>query len=91
MKDIYFRWRGHFFVHKPPTHIRFDEISNVDFLRVSDDSMNRTFDLGVNLTNGTSMQFKSLLREEYSPLFNFYFTKKKISILNLEDMVVIPL
>jgi len=77
--------RSFFFVHKPPTYIRFEEISSVDFLRVTNDSNNRTFDLGINLTNATAVQFKSLQREEYSALFNF-FTKKKISIRNFQDM-----
>jgi len=73
-----------FFVPKPPTHIRFDEISSVDFLRVVD-STNKTFDLAVNLKNGSVVQFKSFQRDEYSPLFNF-FTKKRITILNFQDM-----
>jgi len=68
--------RSFFFVHKPTTHIRFEEMSSVDFLRVSNDSTNRTFDLGINLKNGSVIQFKSLQRTEYSPLFNF-FTRKK--------------
>jgi len=77
--------RSFFFVHKPPTYIRFEEISSVDFLRVTNDSTNRTFDLGINLNNGTSVQFKSLQREEYTPLITF-FKQKKISIRNFQDM-----
>jgi len=77
--------RSFFFVHKPTTHIRFEEMSSVDFLRVSNDTTNRTFDLGINLKNGSVIQFKSLQRTEYSPLFNF-FTRKKITILNFQDM-----
>jgi structure-specific recognition protein 1 len=77
--------RSFFFVHKPPTYIRFDEIGSVDFLRVTNDSTNRTFDLGINLNNNTALQFKSLQRDEYSGLFNF-FTKKKIVIRNFQDV-----
>jgi len=77
--------RSFFFVHKPPTYIRFEEISSVDFLRVTNDTNNRTFDLSINLTNATSIQFKTLHREEYSALFNF-FLKKKISIRNFQDV-----
>eukprot|EP01125_Pyxidicula_operculata_P006203 TRINITY_DN215_c0_g1_i1.p1 TRINITY_DN215_c0_g1~~TRINITY_DN215_c0_g1_i1.p1 ORF type:complete len:595 (-),score=137.91 TRINITY_DN215_c0_g1_i1:23-1807(-) len=77
--------RSFFFVHKPPTHIRFEEIENIDFARVTNDSSNRTFDLSINLKNGTVQTFKSLHREEYSPLFNF-ITNKKITILNFQDV-----
>jgi len=55
--------RSFFFVHKPPTHIRFDEISSVDFLRVSDDSTNHTFDLGVNLTNDLELIFLKAIKK----------------------------
>jgi len=77
--------RSFFFVHKPPTHIRFEDISSVDFLRVNTDSTNRTFDFGINLNNGNVVMFKSILREEYSALFQF-ITSKQLTILNFKDL-----
>jgi len=77
--------RSFFFVHKPPTHIRFEDISSVDFLRVNTDSTNRTFDFGINLNNGNVVMFKSILREEYSGLFQF-ITSKQLTILNFKDL-----
>lgn len=57
--------RSFFFVHKPPTHIRFDEVAHVEFARVSSSATgttNRTFDLSVTLKNSTVYQFTSILR-----------------------------
>lgn len=66
--------RGFIFVHKPPVHIRFEEISAVNFARGS--TTGRTFDFDVDLKNGTSVTFSSLPREEYDKLFDFVNTKK---------------
>jgi structure-specific recognition protein 1 len=82
--------RSFFFVHKPPTYIRFDEIANVEFARVSSGggtSSNRTFDLVVTVTDGGQHQFTGILRQEYSSLFNFILAKK-IRIVNPDDMEV---
>ncbi len=52
--------RGFIFVHKPPVHIRFDEISCVNFARGS--TTGRTFDFDVELKNGTTVSFSNLER-----------------------------
>jgi len=77
--------RSIFFIHKPPTHIRFDEISQVEFARVSDTAAagsNKNFDLHVTTKSGTTYQFTNIPRVEYSILFN-YITSKKLNIKNL--------
>lgn len=79
--------RSFFFVHKPPTHILFEEITSVKFERVSSESNtsgNRTFDIYVNLTNGSTVTFTSIQRSEYSPLYNF-LVSKGLTISNFED------
>jgi structure-specific recognition protein 1 len=81
-----------FFIYKPATHIRFEEIGSVQFARVSSDgaSSNRTFDLIVNLKSGSNVQFTSIQRQEYSTLFNF-ITSKKLKIVTPEGSTVMEL
>eukprot|EP01126_Amoeba_proteus_P058832 TRINITY_DN7641_c0_g1_i1.p1 TRINITY_DN7641_c0_g1~~TRINITY_DN7641_c0_g1_i1.p1 ORF type:complete len:573 (-),score=136.58 TRINITY_DN7641_c0_g1_i1:221-1939(-) len=79
-----------FFVHKPPTHITHEEIVNVEFMRVSSDNTNRTFDIQMNLDNGTNLAFKSIPRGEYEPLATF-MQAKDIKITNFEGNVGISL
>eukprot|EP01135_Chromosphaera_perkinsii_P000449 Nk52_evm3s96 gene=Nk52_evmTU3s96 len=70
--------KGFMFVHKPCIHIRFDEIANVSFARVGATSTgtSRTFDIDVELNNGTKHSFTGIQREEYSKLYSFMATKK---------------
>ncbi|KAF2072011.1 hypothetical protein CYY_006674 [Polysphondylium violaceum] len=77
--------RAFFFIHKPPTYIKYEDITNVEFARLASVSVpgglgnSRTFDLIVNLKNATSVQFTNILREEYRSLFN-YLNERKIKI-----------
>jgi len=74
--------RSFFFVHKPPTHIRFEEIDTVEFARVnttSSSTSTRTFDILMTLKSGSLMQFTGIQRQEYSSLFNF-ITAKQLKI-----------
>jgi structure-specific recognition protein 1 len=50
--------RGFIFVHKPPVHIRFDEVSNVNFARSS--GSNRSFDFEVETKTGIVFTFVSI-------------------------------
>jgi structure-specific recognition protein 1 len=80
--------RSFFFIHKPPTYIRFENIDGVEFARVSatgNTSSNRTFDLIVVVGDGSKFAFTGILRQEYSNLFNF-ITAKKIRIVNTENV-----
>lgn len=78
--------RSLFFVHKPPTYVRFEEIQSTELLRVSSDSSNRTFDLAVNLRGQQGqLQFKGIGREEYSALFQF-LQEKQLRILNVDSL-----
>lgn len=63
--------RGFIFVHKPPVHIRFDEISSVNFARVAGGGgSSRSFDFEVETKSG-SYVFSSIEKEEYGRLFDF--------------------
>ena len=65
--------RGFMFVPKPPVHIRFDEISCVNFARVQSGggTSSRSFDFEVEHKNGSVITFSSIDKEEYNKLFDF--------------------
>lgn len=74
-----------FFIPKPPTYLRHDEISSVEFLRLGASNMSvltKTFDLIVNHRDGSShFMFTSINKSECGPLLE-YFQLKDIAILN---------
>lgn len=64
--------RGFIFVHKPPVHVRFDEISSVNFARVQGGGgSSRSFDFEVETKSGATYVFSSIEKEEYIKLFDF--------------------
>ncbi|XP_014232855.1 FACT complex subunit Ssrp1 [Trichogramma pretiosum] len=66
--------RGFIYVHKPPIHIRFDEIASVNFARGGGST--RSFDFEIELTTGVIHTFSSIEKEEYGKLFDFINNKK---------------
>lgn len=56
------------FIHKPPTYIRYSDVTVVEFARVSSEKKSelqggsRTFDLVVYTKSGTDHQFTGLQR-----------------------------
>lgn len=66
--------RGFIYVHKPPIHIRFDEIASVNFARGGGST--RSFDFEIELTSGVTHTFSSIEKEEYGKLFDFIMSKK---------------
>ena len=52
--------RGFIFVHKPPMHIRFDEVSAIHFARSAANT--RTFDFDVNTKAGGTFTFSSIVK-----------------------------
>ncbi|KAF4008691.1 hypothetical protein G4228_020478, partial [Cervus hanglu yarkandensis] len=71
--------RGFIYLHKPPVHIRFDEISFVNFARGT--TTTRSFDFEIETKQGTQYTFSSIEREEYGELFDFV-NAKKLNIKN---------
>ena len=48
-------------MHKPPVHVRFDEISSVNFARVAGGAgSSRSFDFEVETKSGTTYVFSSI-------------------------------
>ena len=72
--------RGFIFVHKPPMHIRFDEISNVNFARSAGST--RSFDFDVETKSGTVYNFVGIEKDEYGKLYDFV-SQKKLSVKNI--------
>lgn len=78
--------RGFMYVNKPPMHIRFEEISSVNFARSGGST--RSFDFEIELKTGVKTTFNSIEKEEYNTLFN-YITNKKIHVKNTGKSVSI--
>lgn len=66
--------RGFIFVHKPPIHIRFDEVVTVNFARSA--GTNRSFDFDVETKSGTTYTFVGIEKDEYGKLYDFVSSKK---------------
>ncbi|GJQ80343.1 Ssrp [Trypoxylus dichotomus] len=71
--------RGFIYVHKPPIHIRFEEIASVNFARSGGST--RSFDFEIELKSSTIHTFSSIEKEEYGKLFDF-ITSKKLHVKN---------
>ncbi|KAG5863803.1 hypothetical protein JTB14_017774 [Gonioctena quinquepunctata] len=71
--------RGFIYVHKPPFHIRFEEIASVNFARGGGST--RSFDFEIELKSSTIHTFSNIEKEEYGKLFDF-ITSKKLNIKN---------
>lgn len=75
--------RGLIYVHKPPVHLRADEITSVNFARSG--STTRSFDFEVEIKNGSLFTFSSIEKGEYNRLFD-YVNQKKLRIKNRGKM-----
>lgn len=71
--------KGFIFVHKPPLHIRFDEVGSVNFARNAGST--RSFDFDVETKTGTAYTFVGIEKEEYGKLYDFV-QQKKLKIKN---------
>ncbi|XP_076453034.1 FACT complex subunit SSRP1-like isoform X2 [Babylonia areolata] len=72
--------RGFIFVHKPPLHIRFDEIVVVNFGRSAGNT--RSFDFDVETKSGTVYNFVGIEKDEYGKLYDFV-SGKKLRVKNI--------
>lgn len=75
--------RGFIYVHKPPMHIRFEEIACVNFARGGGST--KSFDFEIELKSGTNNTFSSIEKEEYPKLYD-YVTQKKLTVKNTGKM-----
>jgi len=74
--------RGFIFVHKPPLHIRYEEVANVNFARSS--GSNRSFDFEVDTKQGLNFSFIGVEKDEYGKLYEFV-KGKKLRVKNLGE------
>ncbi|XP_021364929.1 FACT complex subunit SSRP1-like isoform X2 [Mizuhopecten yessoensis] len=72
--------RGFIFIHKPPMHIRFDEVASVNFAR-SAGSL-RSFDFDIETKSGTMHTFVGVEKDEYGKLYDFV-SNKKLRVKNI--------
>ncbi|KAG9511046.1 FACT complex subunit SSRP1, partial [Fragariocoptes setiger] len=71
--------RGFIYVHKPAIHIRFDEITTVNFARSGGST--RSFDFEVETKSNAIHTFSSIEKEEYTKLYD-YVSGKKLRMKN---------
>jgi structure-specific recognition protein 1 len=71
-----------FFVNKPPTYIRYDDIELVEFKRME---LERRFDLSLSLSTGSTLLFSNIDRSEFLLIFKFLETKQ-VPIENAEAL-----
>jgi structure-specific recognition protein 1 len=57
-----------FFVNKPPTYTRFEDVDLVEFKRLE---LERRFDLSLQLSGGSSLLFTNIERTEFEVIFKF--------------------
>ncbi|XP_059146282.1 FACT complex subunit SSRP1-like [Physella acuta] len=74
--------RGFIFVHKPPLHIRFDEVANVNFARSAGST--RSFDFEVDTNAGATFTFVGVEKDEYGKLYDFV-KSKNLRVKNIGD------
>lgn len=74
-----------FFVVKPPTYIRYDDIDFVEFRRMD---LERRFDLFMSLATGSgqTLLFTNIERTEFEPIFKFLYDVKKVPVENAEQL-----
>lgn len=74
-----------FFINKPPSYVRYDDIDFVEFRRMD---LERRFDLYMALTTGTNQTylFTNIERAEFEPIFTFLHEKKKVPVENAEQL-----
>lgn len=71
-----------FFVNKPPTYIRYDDIDTCEFKRME---LERRFDLSFSMSAGNTMLFSNIDRTEFSVIFKF-LESKQVPIENAEAL-----
>ncbi|KAL5477341.1 hypothetical protein EMCRGX_G024130 [Ephydatia muelleri] len=68
--------KGFIFVHKPAVYVKFEDIVCVNFARMSGVAgVSRSFDFDLDLKDGTTMHFSSLMKDDYSRLHEFVLEK----------------
>lgn len=74
-----------FFVNKPPTYIRYDDIDFVEFRRMD---LERRFDMFLALSSGSGRgyTFTNIDRTEFEHIFKFLYETKSVPIENAEHL-----
>jgi structure-specific recognition protein 1 len=71
-----------FFVNKPPTYFRYDDIDAIEFKRLD---LERRFDMSVSLASSSTLLFSNIDRTEFELIFKFMQTKE-VPIDNAEQL-----
>eukprot|EP00954_Amorphochlora_amoebiformis_P008945 695293-Amorphochlora_amoeboformis.AAC.1 len=81
---LYIFKKSFFFVHKPPTHIRHDQISSVEFVRLQSSGTGRVFDVEFNMRDDSKYKFTNIPKDDYRAVFN-WIKERGLKILNIQE------
>jgi structure-specific recognition protein 1 len=70
-----------FFVNKPPTYIRFEDVEMIEFKRMD---LERRFDLQVTLSSGHNLLFSNIDRPEFENIYSF-LQEKRLPLSNIKE------
>jgi structure-specific recognition protein 1 len=70
-----------FFVNKPPTYIRFEDVEMIEFKRMD---LERRFDLQVTLSSGHNLLFSNIDRPEFDSIYSF-LQEKRLPMSSIKD------
>eukprot|EP00871_Galdieria_phlegrea_P001031 jgi/Galph1/1929/GphlegSOOS_G608.1 len=70
-----------FFVNKPPTYIRFEDVEMIEFKRMD---LERRFDLQITLSSGHTLLFSNIDRPEFDNIYSF-LREKKLPMSSIKD------
>jgi len=77
--------KSFFFIHKPPTFIRYSQISWIRFEKIGQKANIKNFDLTVHV-DGTNHVFMNIPIDFFSSFFRFCSGKDKLNILNGSEL-----
>ena len=77
--------KAFFYLPKPPLLLHYSDVDEVEFERhaAAGHSSGKTFDISINMKNGSSYDFHGIQRSEFQNLVNF-LTAKEVRISNVD-------
>eukprot|EP00467_Chlorarachnion_reptans_P007869 CAMPEP_0114505740 /NCGR_PEP_ID=MMETSP0109-20121206/11022_1 /TAXON_ID=29199 /ORGANISM="Chlorarachnion reptans, Strain CCCM449" /LENGTH=819 /DNA_ID=CAMNT_0001684215 /DNA_START=201 /DNA_END=2660 /DNA_ORIENTATION=+ len=81
---LYFFKKSFFFIMKPPTYIRHDQISTVEFERLKNSGTGRVFDIVLTMRDDTNYTFTNIDKNEFRNVFT-WMKERQIRIGNIDE------
>eukprot|EP00468_Gymnochlora_sp_CCMP2014_P010934 CAMPEP_0167753054 /NCGR_PEP_ID=MMETSP0110_2-20121227/7494_1 /TAXON_ID=629695 /ORGANISM="Gymnochlora sp., Strain CCMP2014" /LENGTH=882 /DNA_ID=CAMNT_0007638765 /DNA_START=15 /DNA_END=2663 /DNA_ORIENTATION=- len=82
---LFFFKKSFFFIHKPPTYLRHDQIASVEFSRLSSSTgTGRIFDIEFNMRDEKVFKFRNINKENFQSVFN-WIKQSNLRITNIKE------